>query len=145
MLKVVVREKEWLNGDPAHSYLLRKTDGLMCCLGFACEAAGVPREQLVGRGTPLNLLEQRVLNVPRLEALPEALAGLVVGNDNTRTCRKLMVVNDSSFDSVKDDHFSIRDWPALANAPTKEEFYKVKKEIITSLGAEVGLEFEFVP
>lgn len=47
----------WLRGKGVdESGLL--TPGGMCCLGFACHAAGVPMGQLLGRSLPVNLGEE---------------------------------------------------------------------------------------
>lgn len=41
LLKFTVWRERWLRGErSAQSFLLRSSDGRMCCLGFACLAAG---------------------------------------------------------------------------------------------------------
>lgn len=53
MLKVTIDRSRWLRGEgPARSFLLREEDGKMCCLGFACIAAGCAPEELAGEKTP---------------------------------------------------------------------------------------------
>ena len=42
LTKVVVKRSKWLRGNPVRSVLLNES-GRMCCLGFACLAAGVPK------------------------------------------------------------------------------------------------------
>lgn len=54
-MNVVVDRRTWLRGEGAwDSSLLRKSDNKMCCLGFACEQAGVPRERLMDVSYPNN-------------------------------------------------------------------------------------------
>ena len=46
-LKVEIDRQKWLRGEGAKaSYLLRPSDGKMCCIGFACLAAGCTPEQI---------------------------------------------------------------------------------------------------
>lgn len=52
-LHVTVYRDSWLRGEGEDSsYLLRISDGMMCCLGFACFAAGHTRKQILGKATP---------------------------------------------------------------------------------------------
>ena len=50
-IKLTIDRQKWYRGKIQGSMLLRD-DGRMCCLGFACLAKGVPREQILHRGTP---------------------------------------------------------------------------------------------
>ena len=47
MLKVIVDRPTWYRGSKTGSKLLR-SDGYQCCLGFACEAAGVDKSEILG-------------------------------------------------------------------------------------------------
>lgn len=53
-IKVVVDRRYWFRGSWSGSFLLRN-DGQKCCLGFACEALGVPTEDLIQQATPVSL------------------------------------------------------------------------------------------
>ena len=41
MLKVIVDREKWYRGHGGQESRLLREDGLMCCMGFACLAAGV--------------------------------------------------------------------------------------------------------
>jgi len=66
-LKVIVDRKRWLRGEGAtNSSLLRERDGKMCCLGFACLAAGHTEDEIRGRLIPSALAAPKV---PGMEAV----------------------------------------------------------------------------
>lgn len=51
-MKVVVDRARWLRGEGGDdSKLLRRMDGKMCCMGFACIAAGAEPEDIKGLTT----------------------------------------------------------------------------------------------
>ena len=57
MLTMVVERAKWLRGEGSHtSYLLRHSDGKMCCLGFVCVTAGMTPEQISGLTAPASLV-----------------------------------------------------------------------------------------
>lgn len=57
-MKFQVSRKMWLHGEGATgSYLLRSTDGLMCCLGFRALACGMTPDQIRDVKAPNNALE----------------------------------------------------------------------------------------
>lgn len=57
--RFVVDRRTWLRGEGVdQSYLLR-IDGKKCCIGFACEAAGVPLSAMFNCSTPMNLLNHQ--------------------------------------------------------------------------------------
>lgn len=46
-MKLVIDRTKWLRGEGSmNSFLLRDGDEKQCCIGFLCEALGVPREKL---------------------------------------------------------------------------------------------------
>lgn len=49
--RLVIDRSRWLRGEGLGE-LLRRLDGKMCCLGFLGAACGVPKEAMLGRGTP---------------------------------------------------------------------------------------------
>jgi hypothetical protein len=52
MLEVVIDRERWLRGEGStQSFLLRPEDGRMCCIGFACLAADLKPEDIMGRKT----------------------------------------------------------------------------------------------
>ena len=85
-LKVIVQRSKWFRGKD-DSALLRKADGLMCCLGFACLGAKYTKKEIKDHASPCEL-EMPIK--PPLKALI-SLAGF-----NSRKCRKLMDCNDSA-------------------------------------------------
>jgi hypothetical protein len=42
-MKIVVKRKRWLRGEPSSCLL---EDGRRCCIGFACQQLGVPDTQI---------------------------------------------------------------------------------------------------
>lgn len=84
MTKVIIDRKRWLHAE-TNSQLLRKSDGKMCCLGFACLALGFSEEDIAGHSTPLHT--------------KKVIPGLSIKNINneyidTRTTSYLMWTND---------------------------------------------------
>lgn len=115
MLKVTVDRDRWIRGE-INSRLLREGDRKMCCLGFACIAAGVPEAQILGVLTPASV------------KLPQSLMGLKSGtgvlqnHTNSYECSSMMIWNDRVYKS----------------AGTWQE------DKLISLGRQVGIEFKFV-
>jgi len=57
-MKLVIDRKQWLRGEGGHrSYLLRKSDRKMCCLGFFSLACGLREDQILGVVSPRDLLD----------------------------------------------------------------------------------------
>ena len=65
MKKLIIDRGSWVNGRYAQDKNLTtkvgpsrlvNSNGYKCCLGFYCEQAGVPTSQLVGIGSPANLM-----------------------------------------------------------------------------------------
>jgi hypothetical protein len=60
VLKFTVDRKRWLRGEgERNSLLLRESDGKMCCLGFACLAAGHTESDIRGVATPTGISMER--------------------------------------------------------------------------------------
>lgn len=158
MLKVVVREKEWLQGE-YDSMLLRPKDGKMCCLGFVCETVGVERENFEGVETLSRL------TIPEL---PAGLEGVLVETrdefiDDDEPVRidlpiteDLMSVNDTiSVGRYKQAYPASTFTPTYPTGwsenligkpidPDEQKFYAMKKARIKELGLQAGIDFEFV-
>ena len=45
-MKVTIDRSKWLRGEENKSYLLRATDGKMCCLGFLGLACGLTEDEI---------------------------------------------------------------------------------------------------
>src|SRR5258707_2993915 len=122
MLNVTVRRRQWLratskNEGKLYSFLLqpRSNGNKMCCLGFACRAAGLKAYQIRGETVPDGLFEERADFPVSLQKLINRDTG------NSRTCCALMAANDNHD----------------IGARTREA--RVKK-----LGKKVGINFRFV-
>jgi hypothetical protein len=54
---LTIDRAKWLRGeDSVDTYLLRKRDGKMCCLGFLCLAAGFSRLDITDVGEPSDII-----------------------------------------------------------------------------------------
>lgn len=47
-----IKRSKWLRGEDGDSFLLRSTDGKMCCLGQIANQCRVAKAHLKDRGTP---------------------------------------------------------------------------------------------
>jgi hypothetical protein len=92
MLEVVIDRERWLRGEgPGLSYLLRERDAHMCCIGFACIAAGMTPGVIMSQRTIDGDLRDRVMLTPLQTLLtgrgengvvrPKVLADLYNTND----------------------------------------------------------------
>lgn len=78
MKEFVIDRSKWLRGEgPAESYLLRASDGRMCCLGIYLEACGVSPTDLRSKKSPTTCLVPKEHPVFELD-LPQ----LVTVNDS---------------------------------------------------------------
>ncbi len=81
------------------SSLLDKHTGMMCCLGFACLAVGVPMTKIKGEGMPGSVAKKKGVAKRLKQALVEA--NLASFNHNyqdygeTGTCESLASINDT--------------------------------------------------
>jgi hypothetical protein len=133
LLKVTVVRSKW-NGNTLNtvdgSKLLYERTAKMCCLGFACKAAGVPDEQFAGLGYVHELGKQ----------VPVVLMPLVDMDDKpdnptswgqTDISRLLTHVNDNAY------HMHKQPSPIFATMAEKEAF-------LIEQGRLAGIEFTFV-
>lgn len=62
-MKYIIDRTKWLRGEGSYdSYLLRSSDGKMCCLGQVSMQCGVMQDDLGGVSAPLLLADaQRIL------------------------------------------------------------------------------------
>lgn len=120
MLEVVIDRTKWLRGEGGfRSSLLRESDSKMCCIGFACLAAGMSEEMIVERSTMASIRHHPAL----CDQIPDSLAGLFApdGPWENSTCEALYARNDEI---------------DLAEAEREAR--------IISGGAKAGLEFKFI-
>lgn len=94
-MKLVIDRNRWLRGEasesyPSESYLLRSSDGKMCCLGFLALACGARPEDITNVRTPDQALQ--ACSWP---------AGLIGSREFEDRCDDLMNSNDES--SLRDD------------------------------------------
>ena len=116
MLKVIVDRTKWFRGHGIENSQLLRSDGRMCCLGFACLAAGLSPEQIGESQSPGP--------VYRVEKWPETLLSLIDKNEdhcNSKIGYRLMTLND---DMLIDDNS--------------------RETHIRQEGEEAGIEFEFI-
>lgn len=71
-LKVTVDRSRWFRGQGGEKSRLLMASGKMCCLGFACIAAGHTSDEIMEVATP-NGLERELL--PGVEQYRKALSG----------------------------------------------------------------------
>ena len=85
MLKVIVDRKRWWRGG-GPSRLRDSSSEMMCCVGFACLAAGMEEEKIVGK---------RVVHSKDFSDIPEELYGLVYDGKVSPSATELYRVNDN--------------------------------------------------
>jgi hypothetical protein len=92
-MKFTVNRSKWLRGEPGNSFLLRRADGKMCCLGFLALACGATETDLCNIRSPG---ETNSVKWP---------AQMIDGNlQDSLYCSDIMNINDSSLtnDSYKE-------------------------------------------
>lgn len=110
-MKLVIERDKWLRGDQVAlggSYLLRKSDGKMCCLGFYCKAKGVAEKDIRGISTPSGLYQLRDESLPELLELPDDIVDDEHRAKNNDICDELMDVNDRKMDEKEREKDIIR-------------------------------------
>lgn len=89
MIDVVIDRSRWLRGEGSNqSYLLRKDDQKMCCVGFLCQALGYEPGEIEG------LVEMRELDCSDQDKLQDSLYCLGIGSYGDSILGSLYVVND---------------------------------------------------
>ena len=113
MLKVIVDRKGRLRGK-GPSELRSQYTGKMCCVGFACLAAGMSESDIAGKLTVIPANFERV-------GIPEELEPLMTkAGFSTPGAHNLYTIND--YTEYEDSN---------------------REALIKRLGTEVGLDFEF--
>lgn len=128
MLKVIIDRKTWLRGQGADDSQLLIPDelidhvkGQMCCLGFACLAAGMSKDQIRGIQSPYGLD-----NPPSF-----ALASSRAEMDSPINC--LMTINDAIVSDTYPEH--VRGKVIDSEA--------ARERLIVEYGLKAGIEFSF--
>lgn len=78
---VTIKRSKWATPSRTNDAALRTDENFLCCLGFVCEAAGVPRTKTKGVCMPNELVDIRV----------DGLVGT-----KSRFSRKAAIINDDS-------------------------------------------------
>lgn len=134
MEKLVIDRQIWLRGEGEEaSFLLRKTDGKMCCLGIYLLQRGVEPEHLMGVATPDDLLDHHIEDHPKF---PDWM--VIEGNRNSQLINspitnRLMSINDATIALERDQDGMPEPNPAA-----------VDEARLAATFAEVGVEVEFV-
>lgn len=88
---LIINRSKWRTGGKTPSYktgegctALLNEEGYMCCLGFRCHQMGIPKKDLLGKGTPDGLSDK--WDIPDLIN--------AVGNDSDFT-REAIRINDN--------------------------------------------------
>jgi hypothetical protein len=115
-MKLTISRAQWLRGEGSEaSYLLRESDGKMCCLGFYALACGIPQDDIIFIPAP-SKIDYRLVECTHINQL------VTSDLENTELCCDLMNIND---------RISI----------TEE---RREEEIITKM-ATINVQVEFVP
>jgi hypothetical protein len=100
MVKITIERSRWGNGDNHQGGALRTMSGKQCCLGFACEQAGI--EPRVYQGYPHEALAP---TLRRLEDVPELLRPFVAAGAidefplrRSELARDLAMINDDKIE-----------------------------------------------
>jgi hypothetical protein len=92
ILEVEVKRETWLTGEFVKetnysSKLLQEETGFMCCLGFVCRQAKIPKHALADRGTLVTLAYKYFAKLRHLGLLNPL-------NDHTQRADEAMGIND---------------------------------------------------
>lgn len=100
-MDLIIDRAKWLRGTAAvrGSYLLRKEDGKMCCLGFLALACGYTKEEIRGKSSPSDLV-----SVGTIDNLPTQLAPLVFVKDESGF-RRVAATEVGSELMSRNDHY----------------------------------------
>jgi hypothetical protein len=93
-----ILRKKWIRGeDPEETFLLRKDDGKMCCLGFYGQACGISDRDLLGVAEPSGVNEYHPKIIWDTKLIEEKTGW------GTKVCDALIRINDeNSPDKVKE-------------------------------------------
>lgn len=87
-MKLIIDRAKWLRGEGGlPSYLLRKYDNKMCCVGFYLKACGMKDVDILSKSVPSKVVD-----------LPKHALWLVIGRLDSHNSG-LLHVNDTTFSS----------------------------------------------
>lgn len=127
MLQVTVKRSQW-NGNTLATVTnscLRSASGMMCCLGFACIAAGIPEESLINVSYVHELT--RDIDIPA--SLLHLLSSTAESWGQSEVSAHLTNLNDNSR------------WSALRIHPATMADKEAK---LIELGRKANIEFTFI-
>lgn len=95
-MKFTVNRSRWLRGESGGSFLLRKADGKMCCLGFLALACGATESDILGSRAPSN--RGSMINWPKEILYSIQGRGAIINEScyDSPECVRLMNTNDSN-------------------------------------------------
>ena len=104
-MKFTVKRSLWLRGEGSThhngSFLLRKVDGKMCCLGFLGLACGYTQDQISGITSPAGLAANGIGDAMYPSKLQSYKPGRRLGHGYSPEADELMGIND---DVTMKDH-----------------------------------------
>jgi hypothetical protein len=95
-MELVIDRSKWLRGEGGtQSYLMRRYDGKMCCLGFYCLACGLTERQIIDIQSPNTLMIG--MNFDRPNLLKDTHGSWLIHTHDTaisKVAADLMDLND---------------------------------------------------
>lgn len=119
--KLTIKRSLWYRGKGGCGSFLMRSNGEMCCLGFAARQLGkVPEEDILGKSTPSDLLDEHrnwetdQLNPDEIRLHRQLSSGGLgflykKDLDNSNVCEGLMHSNDDHLLNEKEREEKIRD------------------------------------
>lgn len=131
MEKLIIDRQRWLHGEGGgDSYLLRKSDGKMCCIGFYCLQKGFTPEEIEQHSTPA-YLSLSDMSKARVLAKPFIVPDFNRDDADSSLCQELTAYNDTPL-STKDDE--------EAEIKTEAD----REAFIIEAFSRIGIEVEFI-
>lgn len=119
-MKIVITRSKWLRGSGSYaSFLVRYSDGKMCCLGFLGVACGISAADMEGKAAP-NHIKDHFLKWPKGTLRENGMPHINNGFDNGPAIQAAIKHNDDPL--LTDDN---------------------REELIRNNLKELGIEVEF--
>ncbi len=97
MIKLKIDRSKWARGGIKGDAKLLNSQGNMCCLGFACLAAGVPEDDIKWQDVPGDLASEYKSD----DDIPDGLHSFLFQDDETGSWKNNCLVDDAV--GVNDD------------------------------------------
>jgi hypothetical protein len=144
-MKFVIDRSKWLRGEgTGDSFLLRPSDGKMCCVGQMCKQLGVSDDILRSRksvGHLLNSMRKLTSAIVHLKLVIPELHGLL------NIFVKVIPINGDDGEVVQEEFlqtaYVINDARSLAGVDG-EDLAQAREARLTEIFNEAGHELEFV-